>query len=136
MSSATRGDDRGAPIGELLGQPGPTRQDVVERQGGLGPDGPDDLDLEVGDVRSERTEQVELATERDHVARLGPVAGDEALDPAGSRDRSRPRAAPPASSSSASGAAPTSGSSAVRDGRARATSRPSAASTVWAAISR
>ena len=131
----TRSDLRSA-VRQLQGEPGPARQDVIERQGRLRPGRRDDLDLEVGDVGSERSQQIELPTEADDLGRLGCRAGRPAGPHGWRRDPSRPRSGRPALRARRSTPRPTSGKLGVRDGRARATSRPSAASTVWAAISR
>ena len=69
--------DRGAAVGELLGEPGPAGEHVVERQGELVADGPRDLGLEERTARDERPEQVELGPERDDGRGLGPVPGDQ-----------------------------------------------------------
>ena len=60
MIAATRRRDRRAAVGQLLSEPGPPGEDVVERERELVADGPGDLGLEEGAARDERPEQVEL----------------------------------------------------------------------------
>ena len=114
--------DRRAAVRQLLGEPGPARQDVVERQRELVAGRPGDLGLEERRARRRAAAAGRSsAPERDDGRRLRPVPGDEPrrrprAEVADRRDRRR---APPAIRASASvSAAPTSRRSAVSLGRA------------------
>ncbi len=69
--------DRFAPIPELLSQPGATGEDVVDGQGDLVADGPQDLCFQERPVRDESAEEVMLRAERHDRRCLRAVAGDE-----------------------------------------------------------
>ena len=92
LRAEDRGDarcDRRAAIRQLLGEPHPAGEHVVDRERELVAGRPRDLGLEVVDALAERRREVQLAGEGHHLRRLAPVAIREpARDPGGPR-RSR-----------------------------------------------
>src|SRR5258705_171715 len=83
----------GRSIGQLVDNPHPASQDVVDRECELAPSRPRDLDLEMVLAVDQPAQQARLATERDDLGRLGPVTRDEAGGPGpGPRGPPPPRA--------------------------------------------
>ena len=79
MICATRGAIAAPRSRQLLGQPRPASEHIVERQRELVTDRPQDLGLEERAAGDERTEQVALGAEGDDAWRLRAVARDEPI---------------------------------------------------------